>query len=104
LCKIDISLEFLLDWFLKSLLPPIAKDVTSTSPTYVADAIQKAQHFDLIYAKSGYLYTLLPDAPRQRSLENPVPGTSHVIDGLIGNVASTPPSYTTPNTYVPPHQ
>jgi len=48
LCKIEISPEFLLDWFLKSLLPPIAKDVVYTSPANEAEAIHKAQHFDLI--------------------------------------------------------
>lgn len=63
LCKIEISPPFLSDWFLKSLLPPIAKDVASTSPANEAEAIQKAQHFDLIYSQSGYLYTILPDAP-----------------------------------------
>lgn len=32
-----------MDWFLKSLLPPIAKDVAMTMPRTKEEAIQKAQ-------------------------------------------------------------
>jgi hypothetical protein len=53
-----------MDWFLKSLLPPIAKDVAMTMPSVEEEAIQKAQQYDLIYAQSRYLYVLLPNAPR----------------------------------------
>jgi hypothetical protein len=57
-----------LDWFLKSLVSILSKDVASTFPQLEEEAISKAQHFDLIYAKSGYLYTVLPDAPRPRTI------------------------------------
>ena len=67
------------------------------SPADEAKAIQKAQHFDLIYAQSGYLYSILPDAPRHHSLETPVPGTSHDVDGLIGTVETMPPTHNPPN-------
>lgn len=43
LCKADINNRFLMDWFLKSLLPPIAKDVAMTMPRTKEEAIQKAQ-------------------------------------------------------------
>ena len=52
-----------LDWFLKTLLPPIAKDVTSECLQSEEEAILKSQQFDLIYAQSRYLYIVIPDAP-----------------------------------------
>ena len=39
-----------LDWFIKTLLPPIAKDVASEHPQFEEEAILKAQQLDLIYA------------------------------------------------------
>ena len=39
-----------LDWFLKTLLPPIEKDVAYERPQSEEEAILKAQQFDLIYA------------------------------------------------------
>jgi hypothetical protein len=63
LCKIETTLELLLYWFLKSLFPLIAKDVATTMPQTKEEAITKAQHFDLIYSQSRYLYIVLPDAP-----------------------------------------
>jgi hypothetical protein len=52
-----------LDWFLKSLVPVIVKDVTTTMPQNKDEAITKAQQFDLIYSQSEYLYMVLQDAP-----------------------------------------
>ena len=50
LFKIQLDNGIFLDWFLKTLLPPIAKDVTSEHPQSEEEAILKAQLFDLIYA------------------------------------------------------
>ena len=50
LCKIQLDHKIFLDWFLKTLLPPIAKDGTSEHPQSEEEAILKAQQFDLIYA------------------------------------------------------
>ena len=50
LCKIQLDDRIFLDWFLKTLLPPIAKDVASECPQSKEEAILKAQQFDLIYA------------------------------------------------------
>ena len=49
LCKIQLDDRIFLDWFLKTLLPPIAKDVASECPQSEEEAILKAQQFDLIY-------------------------------------------------------
>ena len=50
LCKIQLDDKIFLDWFLKTLLLPIAKDVASEHPQSKEDTILKAQQFDLIYA------------------------------------------------------
>ena len=63
LCKIQLDDRIFLDQFLKNLLLAIAKDVTSKHPQSEEEAILKVQQFDLIYAQSGYLYTVIPNAP-----------------------------------------
>jgi len=63
ICKIKLDDSFLLDWFLKTLLPPITKDSTSTMSAIEVKAITKAQQYDLIYSQSSYLYIILPNAP-----------------------------------------
>ena len=60
--KAFISLEFLLEWFLKSLLPYIAKDVSTYGVQNEEQAIFRAQELDLIYAQSGLLYEIIPNA------------------------------------------
>ena len=52
LIKAFIPLEFLLEWFLKSLLPYIAKDVSTSGVQNEEQAIFRAQELDLIYAQS----------------------------------------------------
>jgi hypothetical protein len=68
LCKAETTKEQCLNWFLKSLVSLLAKDVASTFPQSEEEAISKAQQFDLIYAQSGYLYTVLPDAPQTHTI------------------------------------
>ena len=43
LYKIQLDDRIFLDWFLKTLLPPIAKDVASEQPQSKEEAILKAQ-------------------------------------------------------------
>ena len=43
LCKIQLDDRIFLDWFLKTLLPPIAKDVASERPQSEEEAILKSQ-------------------------------------------------------------
>ena len=64
LYKANATLQQCLDWFLKSLVSILAKDVASTFPQTEEEAINKAQQYDLIYAQSGYLYTVIPNASR----------------------------------------
>jgi hypothetical protein len=84
LIKAYIPPEFLLEWFLKSLLPYISKDVSTSRVTSEEEAIFKAQQLDLIYAQSRMLYDILPDAPRLNydPRQKPRPRA----DGVVGSV------------------
>ena len=87
LCKIQLDDRISLDWFLKTLLLPITKDVAFEHPQSEEEAILMAQQFDLIYAQSGYLYTVIPDSPRPSASYHNAQGASHVADGIIGLVS-----------------
>ena len=71
-----------MDWFLRSLLPAIGKDVASHFPQTKDTALQIALKYDLIYAQSGYVYTILPDLPRPGGAN--APRASHATDGIVG--------------------
>jgi hypothetical protein len=84
LCKVETTKEQCLDWFLKSLVCILSKDVALRFPQSEDEAINKAQQFDIICAQLGYLYTMLPDAPKPIPFGQDKPGMSHAVDGLIG--------------------
>ena len=73
----------MLEWFLKSLLPYISKDVSSYVVTSKEEDIFKAQQLDLIYAQSRMLYEIIPDA--QRSNYDPRQNLGPHVDGIIGS-------------------
>jgi hypothetical protein len=64
LIKVPVPPAFLLEWFLKSLVPQLSKDVATSGVFSEEEAIMRAQQFELIYSQSGLLYTILSDAPR----------------------------------------
>ena len=101
LCKIQLDHRIFLDWFLKTLLPSIAKDIASECPQSEQEAILKTQQFDLIYAQSGYLYTIIPKDPHASTSYWDAPRASHAIDGIIGSVSHQPQHRPTPPA-VPP--
>ena len=76
-----------LDWFLKTLIPPISKDISFEHPQYKEEAILKAQQFDLIYAQPRYLYTIIPCAPYVGTSHQDALRESHVVYGIIEGVA-----------------
>ena len=61
----------------QNITPPIAKDVTFERPQIEEESILKAHQFDLIYAQSGYLYTIIPDAPWSGTSRQDMLGASH---------------------------
>jgi hypothetical protein len=107
-----------LNWFLKSLVSLLAKDVATTFHQSEEEAIGKTQQFELIYSQSRYLYTVLPDATRPMPFGQDKPEMSHSTDELIGTTThhnshlQQPPMYGTlqypsvyggPPYYHPPH-
>ena len=87
-----------MDWFLCSLLAPIGKDVASHFPQTKEATLQIALKYDLIYAQSGYVYTVLPDLLRPGGTN--APGASHSADGIVG--ALSHPYAQPPMGYGPP--
>jgi hypothetical protein len=85
LIKTCIPLNFLLEWFLKSLQPPISKDVSTYGVTYEEEAIFKSQELDIIYTQSGMLYQILLDTPRSNydPRQNPRPH----VHGIVGSAS-----------------
>jgi hypothetical protein len=83
LIKSYIPPEFLLEWFLKSLLPYISKDVSTSRVTSEEEAIFKAQQLDLIYAQSRMLYEIIPDTPQSNYDPRQKPGPH--ADDIIGS-------------------
>jgi hypothetical protein len=63
LIKDAILDQLLADWFTKSLLPPIARDVSMGGVVTEEKAINHAQYLDLVYSQSDTLYDLIPHAP-----------------------------------------
>ena len=88
LIKAFIPPEFLLKWFLKLLLPYIAKDVSTSGIQNEEQAIFRAQELDLIYAQSGLLYEIIPNAPHS-SFDAKVKPGAHV-DGILGCISTKP--------------
>ena len=81
LIKAFILPEFLLKWFLKSLFPYIAKDVSTSRVQNKEQAIFRAQELDLIYAQSSLLYEIIPNASRS-SFDPKVKPRPHA-DGIV---------------------
>ena len=88
LIKAFIPPKFLHEWFLKSLFPYIAKDVSTSGVQNEEQAIFRAQKLDLIYAQSSLLYEIIPNAPRS-SFDPKVKHGPHA-DGIVGCASAKP--------------
>jgi hypothetical protein len=60
---VKVPPTFFLEWFLKSLVPCVSKDVATSRVFFEEEAIMRAQQLELIYSQSDMLYEILPDAP-----------------------------------------
>ena len=90
LIKFEIDDQFLTEWFTKSFMAPIARDIAMGGCVTEEQAIARAEYLDLVYSQFGTLYELLPNAPRPSS--NPETSKPQVvcpIDGVIGLVSQT---------------
>ena len=64
------------------------KDVSTSGVKNEEQAIFRAQELDLIYAQSGLLYEIIPNAPR--SSFNPKVKLGPHADGIVGCVSAKP--------------
>ena len=87
LIKAPILDQLLADWFTKSLLPPIARDVAMGGVVTEEQAISRAQYLDLVYSQSRTLYDLIPQAPRPNT-DPAKPPVEVPIDGIVGSIQS----------------
>jgi hypothetical protein len=85
LIKAVIPDQLLAEWFTKSLLPQIARDVAMGGVVTEEEAIARAQYLDLVYSQSGTLYELIPNATRPNN-DPSKPSTASHADGVIGSV------------------
>jgi hypothetical protein len=85
LIKAVIPDQLLAEWFTKSLLPQIARDVAMGGVVTEEEAIARAQYLDLVYSQSGTLYELIPNATRATN-DPSKPSTASHADGVIGSV------------------
>jgi hypothetical protein len=89
LIKVPVPPAFLLEWFLKSLVPQLSKDVVTSIFFSEEDAIMRAQQFELIYSQSGLLYNILLDAPRS-ILDKTRQRAGPHADGIVGSTQTKP--------------
>jgi hypothetical protein len=89
LFKVPVPPAFLLEWFLKYLVPQLSKDVTTFGLFSEEDAIMRAQQFELIYSQSGLLYNILPDAPCS-ILDKTRQSIGPHADGIVGSAQTKP--------------
>jgi hypothetical protein len=93
LIKLDLPDQLLAEWFMKSFVNDISKDISMGGVVTEEQAISHAQYLDLVYSQMGTLYDLLPDAPRpSTTTTSTTPTTSHAVDGVIGTFHAQPQS------------
>jgi hypothetical protein len=93
LIKLELPDQLLAEWFTKSFMNDIARDIAMGGVVTEEQAISRAQYLDLVYSQMGTLYDLLPDAPRpSTSATSTTPAASHAADGVIGTFHAQPHS------------
>jgi hypothetical protein len=99
LIKLELPDQLLAEWFTKSFVNDIGRDIAMGGVVTEEQAISHAQYLDLVYSQTGTLYDLLPDLPRpSTSATSTTPAASHAADGVIGTFQAQPhsPSSTNP--------
>jgi len=84
LIKATIPLKFILEWFMKSLIPYIYKDVDTLRVFTEEQAIFRVQQLELIYSQSSMLYEIIPYASRS-TLDLMKPKSRPHADGIVGS-------------------
>jgi hypothetical protein len=86
---VPVPPAFLLEWFLKSLIPQLSKDVATSGVFSEEDAIMRAQQLELIYSRSGLLYEILLDVPRS-ILDKTRQRDGPHVNGIVGSAQTNP--------------
>jgi hypothetical protein len=89
LIKVSVPLAFLLEWFLKSLVPKLSKDIATSRVFFEEDAIMRVQQLELIYSQSSLLYEILPDAPCS-ILDKTIQRVGPHANGIVGSSQTKP--------------
>jgi hypothetical protein len=76
LIKYGILDQLLSDWFTKSFLPPITRDVVMGGTITEEQDIAYAQYLYLVYSQSDTLYDSIPNTPRPSTNPNFVSTTT----------------------------
>jgi hypothetical protein len=84
----------LADWFTKSLLPLIARDVAMGGVVTEEEAISRAHYLDLAYSQYGTLYELIPNATCSTTDPSKPSSSSHA-NGVVGSVKNQSVSQST---------
>jgi hypothetical protein len=93
LIKLDLPDQLLAEWFTKSFVNDISKDIAMGGVVTEEQVIIRAQYLDLVYSQMGTLYDLLSDAPcPSTTTTSMTPAASHVVDGVIGTFHTQPQS------------
>jgi len=99
LIKLELPDQLLAEWFTKSFVNDIARDIAMGGVVTEEQAISRAQYLDLVYSQTGTLYDLLPDAPRPSTTgTSTTTVASHAADGVIGTFHAQPHSAQTSTT------
>jgi hypothetical protein len=104
LIKLNLPDELLAEWFMKSFVNDISKDISMGGVVTEEHVISRAQYLDLVYSQMGMIYDLFPDAPHpSTTTTSTTPTTSHATNGVIGTfhaqLQSTQASHTTPKSH-----
>jgi hypothetical protein len=98
LIKLELPDQLLAEWFTKSFVNDIGRDIAMGGVVTEEQAISRAQYLDLVYSQTGTLYDLLPDLPRpSTSATSTTPAASHAADGVIGTFQAQPHSASSAN-------
>jgi hypothetical protein len=87
LIKVKVPPVFFLEWFLKSLVPYVSKDIATSRVFSEEEEIMRAQQPKLIYSQSSMLYEIFPDVS-QYTLDKAKKNLGPHVDGIMGSTQS----------------
>jgi hypothetical protein len=83
--KVIILDILLVEWFTKSLLPPIVQDVSMGGTVTMEETIARAQYLYLVYSQYDTLYDFLPNSSQANTNPSKPSSSSHA-DDVIGSI------------------